>query len=106
MSVGKPKPVRWLSAALQEVNQIADVIAQDAPQAAERFVEEIFDTAGLLATSPYLGSECPQSRKARQLGHGSYIIYYTVHRQEVVIRAVIHAARSFRSSWIRREDES
>jgi hypothetical protein len=32
------------------------------------------------------------------------IIYYTVLRREIVVRAIVHGARLFRSSWLRRKD--
>lgn len=104
MSRRKPKEIRWLRAALDDLAEIVGYIAQDNPQAAERFGQTIFSKVGRLAESPHLGSVCPYYKKARQLIHGKYIVYYTVHRKEVVIRAVVHGARLFRSYWLRRED--
>jgi len=34
---------------------------------------------------------------------GNYVVYYTVSRREVVVRAVVHGARRFRPSWLRRK---
>jgi plasmid stabilization system protein ParE len=99
------KQVRWQEAALEDLVQIVDHIAQDAPLAAERFATDIFAKTDLLADTPYLGAICSSYRKARQLIHKNYIIYYTVHRRDVVIRAIVHGARLFRSSWLRREHE-
>jgi len=103
MSTGKGKQVRWQEVALNDLTQIVAGIAERAPQAAENFSEKVLARVEALADSPYLGAVCPQFGKARQLIHGNYIIYYTVHRQEVVIRAVVRGARLFRSSWLRRE---
>ena len=66
-------------------------IAADSPVNADRFAKAVF-------------AVCPHFRKARQLIHGNYIIYYSVHRTEIVIRAVVHGARLFRSYWLRREE--
>ena len=100
----KPKQIRWHDAALDDVAQVVEYIARDSPKAADRFAQRIFSRVELLEEMPYLGSICPHYRKARQLIQGKYIIYYTVHRREVVIRAVVHGARLFRSYWLRRED--
>lgn len=104
MTRKRQKPVRWLQAALEDLAQIVGYIAQDAPQAAEQFSAAVFAKVEVLQDSPHLGFVCPYYRKARQLIHGSYLIYYTVHRQEIVVRAVVHGARLFRSQWLRRED--
>ena len=103
MSASRRKELRWLLAALEDLTGIVERIAEDAPQAAERFAATVFARVQRLRIFPYLGSICPYYRKARQLIHGHYIIYYTVHRKEVVIRAVVHGARLFRSAWLRRE---
>lgn len=103
MSARKRKRVRWLWAALDDVEQIYAYIARDSPAAAQRVVDAIFERAKWLADLPYLGGVCPYSRKIRQLIYRKYIIYYSVHRQEVVIRAVVHGARLFRRAWLNRE---
>ena len=100
----RQKKVRWLDAALNDLVEIVEYIGKDNPQAAERLADAIFAKIELLADSPHLGSICPHYRKARQLIHGNYLVYYTVHRQEVVMRAIVHGARLFRSYWLRRED--
>jgi toxin ParE1/3/4 len=103
MRASKPKSLRWLQAAKDDLFEIADYIALDAPQAAARFVEEIISRTNRLAEFPFLGSECPQYPRARQLIHGNHIIYYTIHRDEIVVRAVVHGARQFRVRWLRRK---
>ena len=98
------KQLRWLQAALQDVEDMMRPIAERAPRSAERFVDRLFEKVGLLADFPHLGSTCPHYRRARQFIFGNYVIYYTVHRHEVVIRAVVRGARLFRSWWLRRDD--
>ena len=104
MSGRKPKPIRWLNAAVEDATGIVEWIARDNPQAAERFSEQLLERVELLRDFPHLGGVCPYYQKARQLIRGRYIVYYTVHRQEVVIRAIVDGARLFRSYWLRRED--
>jgi plasmid stabilization system protein ParE len=104
MSLPRRKTLRWRDAAVDDLVGIVQDIAQHSPQAAERFADAIFDRVDKLQFFPHLGSVCPYYVKARQLIHGNYIIYYTVYRKEVVIRAVVHGARLFRSYWLRRGD--
>jgi plasmid stabilization system protein ParE len=98
------KQLRWTGAALQDVDDFIRPIAQRAPRTAERFVQRLFAKIEMLGEFPYLGAVCPYYRRARQIVFGHYVIYYTVHRREVVIRAVVRGARLFRSWWMRRED--
>ncbi len=49
------------------------------------------------------GSPCLEYPKARQIFYGEYVVYYTVNRRDLVIRAVVHGARHFRKSWLRRK---
>ena len=105
MSLKNPKPIRWHIAARDDFAQIIASIALERPRAAERLAQRILHRVEMLAEFPYFGPVCPYYRKARQLIHGNYIVYYTVHRNEVVVRAVVHGARLFRSRWLRRPDE-
>lgn len=98
------KPVRWHVAARQDVLDIIDRIAADAPQTAARFPDRLDSRVALLATFPYLGEVCPDYRRARFLVEGNFVIYYTVHRYEVVVRAAVRGARRFRASWLRRKE--
>ena len=102
MSPRTRREVRWLEVALQDLCEIVEYIAQEAPEAAERFADAVFAKVDLLEELPYLGGACPHHRRARQLIHGNHIIYYTVHRHEVVVRAVVHGARLFQSHWLER----
>lgn len=104
MSTSTPKSIRWHTVALRDLEEIVGFIAQDRPDAAERFAQSVFAKVEMLATSPYLGAVCPHYRTARQLLHGSYIIYYTVANDEVVVRVVAHGARLFRKYWLNRKD--
>ena len=100
----KPKPIRWLTAARDDLAEVIDYIARDNPDAAQRLLDRILTKVETLSETPDLGTRSPYHRTARQLIHGNYLVYYTVHRTEIVIRAVVHGARRFRSEWLRRED--
>jgi plasmid stabilization system protein ParE len=100
----RPKAVRWHAAARDDVLTIVGYIADDSPRAAADLADRFDTRVALLSSFPYLGEICPDYRRARFLVEGKYVIYYTVHRHEVVVRAVVHGARLFRRSWLRREE--
>jgi len=104
MSARARKSVRWQLAALDDLTQIVDWIRVTRPRTAERLAARIFAKTDLLAFTPYLGPRSAAYSKARFLTHKRYVIYYTVHRHEVVIRAVVDGSRTFRRDWLHRED--
>lgn len=102
MSSATPRSIRWHKAALRDLEEIVAYIAQEQPEAAERFAKSVFAKVEMLATAPFLGAVCPHFRTARQLLHGSYVIYYSVDKEEIVVRAVVHGARLFQKYWLTR----
>ncbi len=97
------KTVSWQWPAREDLAEIAAFIAQQSDVAtAQRFAERLVARVADLAFFPYAGEVCPHYRKARQLPFENFVVYYTVHRREVVIRAVVRGARLFRSWWLRR----
>jgi plasmid stabilization system protein ParE len=80
----------------------SSTIARDSP---ERFAAKLVAQIDNLAYFPHAGAICPYHRKTRQLIHGNYIVYYTVHRTTVLIRAVVHGAQLFRRFWLHRNGE-
>lgn len=103
MSDRPQRVVRWRKAASDDLAEIVDYIAADSIVAAERFLDAILVRISTLSRFPFSGGICPYYPKARQLIFGNYVIYYSVSRQEVLIRAVVHGARLFRASWLRRK---
>lgn len=104
MSQGGQRDSRWRKAADDDLATILDYIAADSPTSAERFFDGILNRIASLARFPLRGEVCPHDpkRKVRQILYGNYIIYYTVSPREVLMRAVVHGARLFRTSWLRR----
>jgi plasmid stabilization system protein ParE len=101
MTLPRRKVVRWLDAAIDDLAKIVDAIAIDSPMAAERLEEKIFSKAALLEKLPHLG--IPHSRRIRFLVEGNYLVYYTVRRKDVLIKAVVHGSQLFRTQWLRRK---
>jgi len=86
--------VRWLRRALRNLDQEADYIARDDPQAAARVVERIAASVDLLATQPALGrpGRVPGNRELIVTGT-PYIVPYRVRDDTVEILRVFHGAR-------------
>ena len=88
--------VRWLRRALKNLDEEAEYIARDNPQAATRIVERIATSVGQLATHPASGrpGRVPGTRELVVSGT-PYIVPYRVHGETVEILRVFHAARKW-----------
>ena len=88
--------VRWLKRALRNLDEEAEYIARDNPQAAARIVERIATSVDRLATHPASGrpGRVPGTREL--VIHGTvYIVPYRVRDETVAILRVFHAARKW-----------
>jgi toxin ParE1/3/4 len=72
--------VEWSPLALDRVSDIARYIAKDDPDAAERWVDELFDSVDRLADFPESGRIVPEVgvRRIRELILGAYRVIYSV----------------------------
>ena len=87
--------VRWTEPALGDMENIRDYIAQDSPENANRFIEQLFDAAAELYGLPHRGRQVPESDRddVRELIHKEYRIIYRVKPHEVDVLAVVHGSR-------------
>lgn len=96
--------VRWLSTALQNLNQEADYIAQDDPQAARLVVHRIHRAVSLLADNPAVGHP-GRIHGTRELvvPDTRYILPYRVRPrlERIEILRVFHSSRKSPKSWTR-----
>ncbi len=88
--------VRWLRRALQNLDEEAEYIARDDPDAAAQMVDRIATSVERLATHPALG------RTGRIPGTGElmvsgtpYVVPYRVRGETVEILRVFHGARKW-----------
>jgi toxin ParE1/3/4 len=88
--------VRWLKRALKNLDDQAEYIARDNPQAAARIVERIATSVDRLATHPASGrpGRVPGTRELVITGT-PYIVPYRVRDETVEILRVFHAARKW-----------
>ena len=90
----------WLKTALKNLNEIAEYIAQESPQAARQVVDAIETQVNLLATQPALG------RPGRVLGTRElviskthYLVPYRIKNNTVEILRVFHTSRRPPNKW-------
>ncbi len=88
--------VRWLRRALENLDEEAEYIARDDPEAAARTLERIVTSVERLGTHPSLG------RRGRVLGTRElmisgtpYLVPYRVRGDTVQILRVFHGARKW-----------
>jgi toxin ParE1/3/4 len=88
--------VRWLRAALRNLDEEAAYIARDDPNAAARTVDRIAITVERLAIHPASGriGRVPGTRELVVSGT-PYIVPYRVRGETVEILRVFHAARKW-----------
>lgn len=90
----------WLKKALQNLDDIAEYIAQDNPQAASQVVSLIITQINQLATQPAIG------RPGRVVGTrelvitGShYLVPYRIKNNQVQILRVFHTSQQPPKNW-------
>ena len=88
--------VRWLRRALRNLDEEAEYIARDNPQASARIVERIAASVDRLGKHPASGriGRVPGTRELVITGT-PYIIPYRVRGDTVEILRVFHAARKW-----------
>jgi len=92
--------VRWLSKALNNLDQEAAYIATDDPEAARLVVARVLDAVGMLEQQPGLGrpGRVPGTRELIVLDT-RYIVPYRVRGQSVEILRVFHTSRRLPNKW-------
>lgn len=88
--------VRWTTGAAGNLDQVAGYVSHENPPAAVATVLKIIEAAQMLAEYPALGRR-GRERGTRELVVAGlpYIIIYAVHREDLVIIRVLHAAMKY-----------
>ena len=88
--------IKWLRAALRNLDAEAEYIARDNPAAAVRVIQKIRATVNLLAEQPALGrpGRVPNTRELVISGT-PYLVPYRVRGQVIEVLRVLHAARQW-----------
>jgi addiction module RelE/StbE family toxin len=89
--------LRYLPIAQQDLLSILDWIAEDSPNRAASFVDELDRRIGSLEQHPLLG-RIPRHRRLRAFGYRvliveSYLMFYVVRGRSIEIHRVVHGSR-------------
>jgi len=87
--------VRWTPQAADDLDAVAEFIAEDSPHFAGLFVMDILQMVERLAEFPELGRVVPEigDKTVRELILGNYRIIYRLHSEAVEVLTIHHGAR-------------
>lgn len=87
--------IEWSPLALERVEDIAQFIARDNPDAATRWVVDLFESVERLAEFPELGRIVPEVgvRRIREVIYGAYRVIYSV-RNDIEVLTVRHGSHA------------
>lgn len=93
--------VVWTDPALERVAEVAVYIAQDDPDAADRWTVELFNAVARLVDFAESGRMVPElgARDVRELIFGAYRVYYRVG-SAVEVLSVRHGSQLIRSDEV------
>ncbi len=82
----------WSPLAITRVNEIVDYIAEDSPEAARKWVDEIFNKIERIEKFPLSGRLLPEidRKDIREILFGNYRIIYRILTYEISILTVRH----------------
>jgi toxin ParE1/3/4 len=87
---------RVSEAASTDLQEIWLFIAQDNPDAADRFIQTIVSRFPTLASMPYMGRQREDlSVRLRSFPVGSYVIFYRPIGDGIEVVRILHGARDF-----------
>ena len=89
--------LEFSSEAENDLEQIADYIAQDDPQRALSFVQELRSKCERLPDAPNSFAFVPrfEHHGIRRRVYGNYLIFYRVESEKVVIIHILHGATDY-----------
>lgn len=103
-----PVGYRFTQSANLDINVIWESIAEDNLQAADRVVSAVYEHVRLLVKFPragHLREDLAGQRSLLFSPVGNYIVAYREERQELIVIAVLHAARDIPRILRHRSDE-
>lgn len=94
--------VRFLPAALDDLDEIRAWVEADNPAAADALVDRLVDSVVILSDYPEAGGRRSQlGRGVRRIVCAPYSIFYRIDDAEVSIIRVLHGARRITRSMLR-----
>jgi toxin ParE1/3/4 len=87
---------RVSDAASADLEEIWGFVAQDDPDAADRFIRTLVSRFPTLASMPYMGRQREElSARLRSFPVGSYVIFYRPIDDGIEVARILHGARDF-----------
>ena len=98
----------WTEPALQDLEQIAEYISLDKPDAAKRFVRQVFDRVEQLTSHPKSGSVPPELKGTpyRHLVHPPVRIFYRIQLETIFVVYIMRGERLFQQEDLRTRDDN
>ena len=85
--------------AISDLNEIWVYIAQDSPKAADRSINNLYDTCYKLTTQPRTGRLREELLPGvRSITYKKYIIFYRIRKLDIEIIRILHGARDLRAA--------
>ncbi|MBI6138027.1 type II toxin-antitoxin system RelE/ParE family toxin [Serratia plymuthica] len=82
-------------AAIRDIENIGDYIAQDNPACALSFISELYNQCQRIGESPEVYQKRPElGRDVRISTYGKYLIVFTAIQRNVRIERILHGARN------------
>jgi toxin ParE1/3/4 len=97
----------WTEPALSDLDEIAEYIALDNPEAAQRFVRKVFDRVERLEAHPKSGKRPPELQRTRyrEVVVPPCRIFYRVEKDVVYILYVMRSERLLRPYFLQLREE-
>jgi len=94
-----PFKIRYLSPAVNDLDDVFNYIMRDNPSAAVSLLEKFDHSISQLAINPEIGV-IPKDDRLKKLGYrmliiGKYLVFYVVKANTVQIRRIIHGTRQY-----------
>lgn len=83
----------WSPLAIERINEIADYIAEESPEASIKWIDDVFSKVERLEAFPLSGRPVPEIDRSdiREILFGNYRIIYRILKNEVDILTVRHS---------------
>jgi len=83
----------WSPLSINRINAIADFISEDSPEAARKWVDDLFTKVERIEEFPHCGRVVPETgrKDIREILFGSYRIIYRTMQTEIAILTVRHS---------------
>jgi len=95
--------IRYSEQSILDLNSIIEYISKDSINRALSYTDFLKTKIELLTTSPYIGVECKHKKvyqDCRIFIVDSYLIFYTVKENTIIIRRVLHSALDYKRKKI------